>query len=100
MLTRDHNWINRDDLVGHFDSLPPSIPDIELRAQVESYFRSVFARPKHREPNKKERDEAAARTILQFPVLLDYYIRHKEQNADDATNISAERVQGTEQVYV
>ena len=100
MLTRDHNWINRDDLVGHFDALPPSIPDIELRAQVESYFRSVLARPKNREPNKKERDEAAARTVLQFPVLLDYYIRRKEQNADDATNISAERVHGTEQVYV
>jgi hypothetical protein len=80
--------------------LPPSIPDIELRAQVESYFRSVLARPKHREPNKKERDEAAARTILQFPLLLDYYIRHKEQNADEATNISADRVHGTEQVYI
>lgn len=100
MLTRDHNWINRDDLVGHFDALPPSIPDEQLRAQVESYFRSVLARPRHRDPNKKERGDAAARTILRFPVLLDYYIRYKEEKADDATNISAQRVLGTEQVYV
>jgi hypothetical protein len=100
MLTRDHNWINRDDLVGHFDSLPPSISDEQLRAQVENYFRSALARPRHREPNKKERDAAAARTILRFPILLDYYIRYKEEKADEATDISAERVLGTEQVYV
>jgi hypothetical protein len=100
MLTRDHNWINRDDLVSHFESLPPSIPDGELRAQVENYFRSVLARPRDREANKKEREEAAARTILNFPLLLDYYIQYKERNADDATNISAERVLGTEQVYI
>ena len=100
MLTRDHNWINRDDLIGHFDEVPPSISDLELRAQVESYFRSVLSRPRGRDANKKERDDAAASTILQFPILLDYYIRYKEERADDATNISAERVLGTEQVYV
>ena len=100
MLTRDENWINRKDLVHGFDQIPAAIPDAQLRAQVENYFRRVIVRHRDREPNKKERDDAAADTILQFPTLLDYYIKLKELNGDEAVDISSEKVFSTETVYV
>jgi len=100
MLTRDENWINRRDLVDKFASIPVAIPDAALRAQVENYFHSVLVRPKGRDPNKKERDDAAVRTILQYPQLIDYYIRLKEEQGEDAQNISSQKVQLTERLFI
>jgi hypothetical protein len=99
MLTRDETWINRKDLLHHFDDIPPSIPDQQLRMQVNNYFDKVLVRHKTREPNKTERDEAAARTILQFPQLVDYYIREKEKNGKQAASISAEKVRHSQILF-
>lgn len=99
MLTRDDNWINRGDLIHNFESIPPAIPDDQLRYQVSNYFRSVLAKPKDREPNKAERDEAAAKTIMTFPQVIDYYIRRKESDGARAESISSEKVGDTEQLY-
>jgi hypothetical protein len=48
----------------------------------------------------KERVEAALRTVQQFPELLDYYIRLKEDSGDRAEAVSTARVEDTEQVLV
>ncbi|WP_244536240.1 hypothetical protein [Hyphomicrobium sp. NDB2Meth4] len=100
MLTRDENWINRGDLITGFERIPPAIPDAELRDQVSSYFASVLVRPKNREPNKKERGDAAARTMLKFPELIDYYIRMKEDDGEHAASVSAEKVEETERFFI
>jgi hypothetical protein len=96
MLTRDENWINKGDLIDNFERIPQAISDAQLRAQVDNYFASVLARPKNRAPNKKERADAAVRTILSFPQLIDYYIRTKEEHGDEAADISSEKVIATE----
>ena len=69
ILTRDENWINRNDLIRGFQEIPIAIPDAQLRAQVSSYFNGVLIKHKDRYPNQKERDDAAADTILRFPEL-------------------------------
>jgi hypothetical protein len=99
MLTRDENWINRSDLLKGFEELPASIPDPQLRMQVDNYFQKVLVRHKDREPNKMERDDAAARTILQFPQVIDYYIREKEKGGAQAASISAEKVRYSEVIF-
>jgi hypothetical protein len=99
LLTRDENWINKGDLIRDFEELPPAIPDSTLRAQVNNYFDKVLARHRGREPSAKERAEAAVSTILQFPEIIDYYIRYKEEHGDDATTISAEKVRTSEKVF-
>ena len=98
-LTRDENWINRTDMIRDFDSIPVAIPDAQLRGQVFNYFKSVLVRPRNREANQKERAEAAVRTLIQFPTLVDYYIKTKEENGDDATDVSSERVLETQLVF-
>ncbi len=98
MLTRDDNWINRRDLLGEFDQIPTAIPDANLRAAVNNYFlRALRSRRKpNKHPSKRDHDEAAAETIREFPSLIDYYIKYKEENGDDAADISAEKVLLTE----
>jgi hypothetical protein len=100
MLTRDENWINRHDLLNKFTNIPPAIPDEQLRAQVFNYFRSVLVHQKDKSPSKKEREDAAAATILEFPDLIDFYIKLKEETGNKAADISAEKVLDTQQIFV
>jgi hypothetical protein len=99
LLTRDDTWINRSDLVRDFSDIPEAISDAQLRAQVNNYFYRVLRTREDREPSAKERAEAAVRTIHEFPKLIDYYIRSKENHGADASNISKEKVRFAEAVF-
>ena len=103
MLTKDDAWINKPDLFDHFDLIPPAIPDDQLRAQVNNYFLKVLPkRPREKrdkEPTKKDKREAAALTIREFPQIIDYYIRYKEEHGDEAENISAWKVAESKRMY-
>jgi hypothetical protein len=100
LLTRDENWINKNDLLHRFEDIPPAIPDEQLRGLVSNYFERMLPRHARREPNQKEYAEAARRTILEFPQMIDYYIRAKEQEGEQATSIASEKVHLTEQLLI
>jgi hypothetical protein len=100
ILTKDDTWINKHDLIKDFSEIPSSIPDDQLRAQVNNYFASVLVRAKDKEPTKKDAAEAAFKTLRKFPDVVDYYIRMKEESGDQAESISSGKVKQSEQVYV
>lgn len=103
LLTRDETWINKPDFYKKFDEICPSIPNDELRAQVNNYFAQVIARdPETDQPEdtKKARREAASATLQQFPELVDYYIRFKEDTGDEAQASSSEKVRESERLYI
>lgn len=96
ILTKDENWINRTDLVEEFYQIPAAISDESLRSQINNYFLSVL--PK--KPKEKDEREAAWKTIQQFPVLIDYFIKYKEDRGDLATHISEEQIKYSERLYI
>lgn len=96
ILTKDEGWINKTDLIEEFHQIPNAISDDSLRSQINNYFRSVL--PK--KPKEKDEREAAYKTIQQFPVLIDYFIKYKEQNGERATNVSSEKVAFSEKLYL
>jgi hypothetical protein len=105
MLTRDENWINRGELISNFEQIPTAIPDAELRAAVFNYFNNILAaRPQKKgedkEPSQKERAEAAVATLREFPEIIDYYIKRKEETGEEAVNLSSEKVLATEYLYI
>lgn len=100
ILTKDDTWINKHDLIEHFKDIPNAILDSELRSQVNNYFQRVLVRREGKEPNKKEVSEAARRTILEFPTLIDYFIRFKEEHGDEAESVSSQRVKFSEYFYI
>jgi len=93
MLTKDDTWINRADLTEEFEQIPDAIPDDELRAQINNYFASALATKPDDKPTKKERAEAAMKTISRYPELLDWYIRYKEIHGDKAISVAKLRLQ-------
>ena len=99
MLTKDENWINKPDMIHDFDKIPAAIPDAQLRGQISNYFHKVMAKPINRQPNARERAEAAVKTIINYPQLVDYYILLKENNGDKATDISKQKVLETKEIF-
>ncbi|MEV0709252.1 hypothetical protein [Nocardia aurea] len=96
MLTLDEVWINHKGMIKSYDSIPPALPDKQLRAQVGNYF----SRQLTRRPTKRERDDAAKRTFSEFPELIDEYIRQREEQWHDAAPSSARKVDDAKEVLV
>ncbi len=96
ILTKDENWINKKDLISDFEKIPDAIPDDHLRSQINNYFRSIL--PKN--PKEKDERDAASLTIQKFPVLIDYFIKIKEEDGDEAENISTQKVKYSEKLYL
>lgn len=96
ILTRDDTWISQGDMLRNFGRLPSSIPDDQLRAQVDRYFRRQLGKA----ATRQERDVAMQRTISEFPELIDRYIRLKEDEGDQAVGVSERRRDETHEVLV
>lgn len=102
LLTKDDTWINRSDLYNKFERIPNAIPNDQLRSQINNYFASFLPQDseKKKGPTKKEIAEAALATIQQYPELIDYYIKLKEEDGDFAESISGRKVELSESLYV
>lgn len=94
LLTKDDTWINRNDMIGAFDALPDVVDDDQLRADVSLYLGQQLSK----DPSAKEVAEARARTILEFPELIDCYIRLKEDTGDQAVATSRDKVYETQRL--
>ena len=96
ILTKDDTWINKTDLVQDFSLIPDAIPDSQLRAQINNYFRQVLPR----RPKRADEQDAVAKTILRFPEIIDYFIKYKEDRGSDAESMSANKVALSQQLYL
>lgn len=96
MLTKDEAWINKHDIIGDFDQISTSISNVELRDQVNDYL----LRQMPKRPTKRKVDVAISRTLREFPVLIDYYIRFKEDHADEASALSEQKLEEIEIIFI
>lgn len=96
ILTKDDVWISRNDLFGQFDDILAAVPDEQLRAQVNNYFLGKLPE----DPDREDIDRAVAESVRAFPVLIEYYIRLKEDHGDDAVATSDRRVRETETLFI
>lgn len=94
LLTKDDTWINREDMIRSYDRLPAAVPDAQERALINNYFNRQLGR----RPTATEISQARARTIRQFPELIDYYIKLKEDTGDEASAASRRKTDDTLQV--
>lgn len=96
ILTKDEAWINKTDIVGDFDAIIDSVPNDELRGQINYYFlRNIPP-----SPNKKEVSAAVSTTVRKYPELIDRYIRLKEDNGDEAVSVSDQKIKETESIFI
>jgi len=106
ILTKDDVWISRPDLFKDFEKVARSIPNDQLRAQINNYFlsnlprRQYTKRGRSKSPTKKEQDQAKAKAIRAFPEFIEHYIRYKEEHGDEAVRVSNLLVTATEDLFI
>lgn len=106
ILTKEDTWINKSDIVNSFKDIVTGIPNEQLRAQIDQYFIMNLPRRKkkkgkgYKEPSKTEIAETISRVIAKYPEFIDYYIRYKEDNGDEAKSVSETRVQEVENLFI
>ena len=96
LLTKDENWINKDGLIRGYDDIVASVPNNQLRAQINNYLSSQLPV----DFSRKEEREARSETILAFPELIEYYIRYKEEHGEEAKAYSDHKVTESERLYI
>lgn len=96
ILTKDETWICRPDMLGDYREIADALPNEALRGQLAAYLQSVL--PKN--ANRKEYLEAISKTIYANPEFIEYYIKFKEDNGDQAVSVSEEHVRYTEVLFI
>ena len=94
LLTKDDTWINQSDMMSSFDRLPDVIGNDQLRADMNNYLRMRLTS----RSSDRERREVRRRALLQFPELIDCYIKLKEDTGDQAVAISRDKVVDTQEM--
>jgi hypothetical protein len=101
ILTKDDNWINSNDLRGDFRRICNSIPNDQLRNEILNYFQKTLPRPpKNKQNTQKEITHAIQQTIRNFPEIIKWYIKQKEENKEGAKNISKQKVEEVETMFI
>ncbi len=96
ILTKDDTWINKASLFSTFNSVVSSIENIELRSQLNDYFRSRLPKA----PRSRDIEAAKSSVLAKYPELIDYFIRYKEKYGNQAERISKKKVADTYQKFV
>ena len=88
ILTIDDSIINNSDFVSNFRNITKSLENESLRNAVNDFFASHLPR----KPSKEEQYEAFLATIQNFPDLVDYYIKLKEDHKHEISAASGEKI--------
>lgn len=102
ILTKDDTWINSNDLREDFDRICVSIPNEQLRTEIYNYFSTRL--PEIRDDRKKhtqrEISNAIHETIKQFPQIIKWFIKSKEENKIGAKSLAENNVKEVEELFI
>lgn len=98
ILTKDETWINHSDMVHKFTDIPNAVENDQLRAEINNHFYRMI--PRDREPTKNDYDYAIRSTLANYPQLIDYYIKLKEDTGDEAISSSSFKVFESDLLYI
>ncbi len=96
ILTKDKEWINKDDMIRDFDDIVSSLPNDSLRSQINNYLGSILSN----NPTKSEENLAKQRVFKKFSYLIDYFLRFKEENGDKAVSLSEMKLKEVQNLLV
>lgn len=96
MLTKEDVWINRNDYINDVDQIIGAVPNAQLRDELDNYLVSVLSK----KYKKKEYDAAITDFTFSHPELIDYFIKYKEDNGDEAVERSRAKVYDSTRLYI
>ncbi|MRX64548.1 hypothetical protein [Maribacter luteus] len=89
ILTIDDSIINNADFVSNFSNVTRSLENESLRSAVNDFFRGCL--PK--KPSQQDKLDAFIRTVEEFPDLIDYYIKLKEDKRGEISAVTTAKIE-------
>ena len=87
ILVKENWWINKNDYLEQDSNIIEKIDNKELKEKVNKFFISQIPKKKDKntwkfilDDTKKNKQKALWKSTIEFPILLDYYIKFKEEN--------------------
>jgi hypothetical protein len=96
MLTRENNWINSDDYFREFNKIVDSLPNDQLRSELNDYLKDALTE----DYGEKEYKKAIGEFTRKHSELIDYFILYKEENGDEAVKRSTSFVSISENIFI
>jgi hypothetical protein len=96
ILTKDEAWISHNGFVEDFSMVVQSVPNMQLRSQIDNYFASVLST----KPTKREIEIGVEKVVLKYPELMDVYVKLQETNSHGATSTSAAKINAARELFV
>jgi hypothetical protein len=90
ILTKEDTWISKNDFLENDSAVFSTISNDELRAKINKYFYDNLQiklnkkKKPEKDYSKKSRTNAMLKTVWEYPEIIDYYIKFKEQKKGDA----------------
>lgn len=84
ILVKEEDWISKSDFLRNDSLILNKIDNKELRDKINQYFRSLIPSKINKkgravaDNSQKNRRKALVETAKKYPILLEYYIKHKE----------------------
>lgn len=93
ILTKKDTWISKNDFLENATDIFSAIENDELRAKINKYFYDNLKiklnkdKKPEKDYSKKSKTNALGKTVWEFPEVLDYYIKFKEQKKNEALKL-------------
>ena len=87
ILTREDTWISKNDFLRNNTKIFSSISNDELRTKLNKYFNDNLLTKLNKnkkivaDESQKSKKIALLKTIQEYPEVLDYYIKSKEESS-------------------
>lgn len=101
ILTKDKTWINSSDLRDDFYDICYSVENERLRAEINNYIQQHMPQPKDgKKISKKEETTVISAAIRQFPEIIKWFVKSKEENIAGAKNFAQQNVEEIESLFI
>ncbi|MDR0887263.1 MAG: hypothetical protein LBM97_01070 [Candidatus Nomurabacteria bacterium] len=98
ILTKSDLWINNKGLYDQFIELPDRISNEQLRDEINEYISSLMPNSEE-EPSKEDLQQLYSKVMKKYPILIDAYIKSREDDGYLVFEHSLDEVAFVEDIY-
>ncbi|MEN9921353.1 MAG: hypothetical protein RLZZ517_331 [Candidatus Parcubacteria bacterium] len=94
ILVKEEDWISKSDFLRHDSTILNKVDNQELRDKINQYFKGLIPSKINKkgkvvpDDSKKNRKQALVETAKKYPIILEYYIKYKEDEGHSVVEMN------------
>lgn len=105
ILVKEEDWISKSDFLKNDSIILNKIDNKDLRDKINQYFRSLLPSKINKngkvvlDDSQKNKKKALIDTAKKYPIILEYYIKHKEDDGHSVVEINAADISLIKEIF-